>query len=92
MQRGEKRLEDPHPGVEYDEPTLEPEPGPGAWADWNRVIPAKEQITIDFAARDPLDHSMAVPVVRLVIPFGAAFRLRDALIASLSGYTDLDPP
>ncbi|MSO42486.1 MAG: DUF3467 domain-containing protein [Solirubrobacterales bacterium] len=78
--------------MEPDEAILDPDPGPGSWSNWSRVALGHEEVTIDFAAVDPFDETRAQTVARIVIPPGAGFELRDALISALEGYTERGRP
>lgn len=76
--------------AEEIELTPDPRFGVGTWSNWTRVLPGKEEITIDFAVRDPLEPGRGALIARISLPLGAAFNLRDALIEVMPKYTDPD--
>lgn len=77
-----------------DEIELTPDPmlGVGTWSNWTRVLRGTEQVTIDFAVRDPLEPSYGTLVVRVNLSLGAAYDLRDTLTQVMRSYTDPDHP
>jgi hypothetical protein len=66
--------------------------GPAPWSNWTRVLLGREEVTIDFAMLDPLDPSEGALIARIILPPGAAYDLRDALVAVMGEYTERGQP
>jgi hypothetical protein len=72
--------------------TPDPTLGLGTWSNAFRVMLGTQQVTIDFAVRDPLDAGRADLIVRVNLPTGTAFDLRDELINVMQEYSERGQP
>ena len=77
-----------------EELDLTPDPmfAAGTWANWTRVILGREEVTIDFAIQDPVEPGSGTLMVRVTLPPGAAYELRDQLVRAMQEYNERGQP